>query len=393
MSADPRLGVAVVCLSGVGGSGIVAADVAAGLAMRGHRVHLVSDRAPFRLEDLDIAVPFHTVELPDSPALRCPPITIALAGKLADVVEQERLDVIHVHYAVPNAVAAQLARAALGPGAPPAVVTLHGTDVVPLGTDPAYRRVVRRALLDASVWTAPSQHLASLAAAELDLPAERVVRVVPNFVDPRRFEGRPRRGGGGRFTVIHVSNFRPVKRVPDAVAAFARLSEQVDARLLLVGDGPERDAVEAGVRALGLSGRVRFLGVRHDVARWLAESDVAIVPSASESFGLSALEALAAGLPVVATRVGGLSDVVRDGETGLLAEVGDVEGLAARLLRLARDPDLRARMGASARLDALSRFPPGRALDGYEAALYAALASAPPCACPALGAARPLLAR
>jgi N-acetyl-alpha-D-glucosaminyl L-malate synthase BshA len=345
----------------------VAADVAAGLASRGHRVHLLSDRAPFRLEDVEVPVKLHTVSVPSAPALACPPLTLALASKLSEVARSARLDVLHVHYAVPNAVAAQLARSILGASAPPMVVTLHGTDVSPLGADPALRPVVRSALLDAAGITAPSRHLARLAGDQLGLA--RDVEVIPNFVDPARFEGRSPRRGSAPFTVVHVSNFRPVKRVGDAVAAFARVVTEVEARLLLVGDGPERPAVEAQVRALGLSDHVRFLGVRHDVARWLRRADAALVPSAAESFGLSALEALAAGLPVVATRVGGLADVVRDGETGLLAEVGDVEGLARQLRRLAENPDLRSRLGAAGRADAQARFHPELALDRYERAL------------------------
>ncbi len=368
-----ELGIAVVCLSGVGGSGIVAAEVAAGLAHRGHRVHLVADRAPFRLEDLDAPVHLHTLRLPDAPALAAPPVAVALAGLLANTIETHRLDVVNVHYALPNAPVAQLARAALGPKAPPSVVTLHGTDVTPLGADPLYQRVLRRALEDAAVCTAPSTWLAGQAA---QVFGGLEVRVIPNFVDLRPFDREVHRCPNRPFTVVHVSNFRPVKRVADAVAAFNRLCEQVPARLLLIGDGPDRASVEAGVAALGLSQKVRFLGVRHDVATWLLRADVALVPSGAESFGLSALEALAAGRPVVATRVGGLADVVQHEKTGLLAEAGDIDGLATHLHRLATDPALAARFGAAGREDANLRFRPERALDGYESALRDAMTSA-----------------
>lgn len=379
MSDSSRLTVGTLCLSGVGGSGVVAADVSTRLAERGHEVHLVSDRAPFRLEDIDVPVRLHTAGVPDAPALARAPITLALASKLAEVIQKQRLDVIHVHYAVPNAVAARLARLVVGPSAPPTVVTLHGTDVTPVGSDPAYRAVTREALLDATVWTAPSEDLAAVAYEALGLPGHRPIRVIPNFVDVECFEPSPRPCPSRPFTVIHVSNFRPVKRVGDAVLSFAKMAEALKpskARLLLVGDGPDRPRVETTVRSLGICDRVRFLGVRHDVARWLRHSDVALVPSGSESFGLSALEALAAALPVVATRVGGLSDVVRDGETGLLAPVGDTDALAAHLVRLARNPELRRRMGETGRDDAGLRFPPDRALEGYEKALFDAVSVA-----------------
>lgn len=361
------LSIATVCLSGVGGSGVVAAEVATGLARRGHRVHLVSDRPPFRLEDLDVPVHLHTADLPAAPALARQPVTLALASKLAEVIQREHLDVIHVHYAVPNAVAGQLARMLLAPEAPAMVVTLHGTDVTPVGADPAYYAVTRHALQDAAVLTAPSQHLAALVPETFALPGVEV-RVIPNFVDAQTLEPavaceqRP-------FTVVHVSNFRPVKRAADAVGAFARLPASMGARLLMIGDGPERPAVEAQVRRAGLGERVRFMGVRHDVMRWLRQSDVAVVPSGAESFGLSALEALSVGIPVVATRVGGLPDVVRDGESGLLAEVGDIGALGAHLHRLAETPELRRALGANGRRDALARFQPGVALDAYERAL------------------------
>lgn len=364
---SPPLSIAAVCLSGVGGSGVVAAEVAMGLGRRGHRVHLISDRPPFRLEELDVPIRLHTAGLPAAPALGRPPITLALASKIAEVAEREHIDVIHAHYAVPNAVAGQLARGVMGGTAPAMVVTLHGTDVTPVGADPAYLAVTRRALMDAAVLTAPSEHLAALAPKIFSLPTGEV-RVIPNFVDAESIEPAipcPRRP----FTVIHVSNFRPVKRAGDAVAAFSQLPPSLEARLLMVGDGPERPAVEAQVRNLKIGEKVRFLGVRHDVLRWMKQSDVAVVPSGAESFGLSALEALACGVPVVATRVGGLPDVVREGETGLLAEVGDVDALAAHLRRLAHSPDLRTALGRRGRRDALERFRPEAALDAYEAAL------------------------
>lgn len=369
-----ELGLGLVCLSGLGGSGIVAADVAAGMAARGHRVHLLSDKAPFRLEEIDAPARVHTVDLPMTPALPAPPLTLALGSRLSELVRVEGLELLHVHYAVPNAVAAFLARQVLGEAAPPTVLTFHGTDVVPLGEHPSIQPVLRMAVRDAAVRTAPSTHLARRAERTFGLPPGSV-QVIPNFVDGGRFgerETRPDRP----FTVIHVSNFRPVKRAGDALEAFARVAAERPARLLMVGDGPDRGAVERRARALGVWEQVRFLGVRHDVSRWLRQSDVAVVPSASESFGLAALEALAAGLPVVATRVGGLPEVVREGETGLLAEVGDVDRIAAHLRTLADDAALRARMGAAGREDAIRRFTPEGALGAYESAYQVALDAA-----------------
>lgn len=365
-----ELGIGVLCLSGLGGSGIVGADVAAGLAGRGHRVHLVSDKAPFRFEELEAPVELHALTLPPTPALPAPPLTMGLANCLAELADRERLDVFHVHYAVPNAVAGMLARAVLGPEAPPMVVTLHGTDVSPLGCAPELGRVTRAALTDASVCTAPSRHLARLAESTFGLED---VRVIPNFVDVERFPEPRFDGRRPTFEVVHVSNFRPVKRAGDALEAFIRLSRTVNARLSMIGDGPQRSAVEARVRQLGLAEKVRFLGVRHDVSRWLARSHAALVPSASESFGLSALEAMAAGLPVVGTRVGGLPEVVEHGRTGFLVEVGDTEAMAAALSELAGDGAKRARMGREGRATAKARFHPEAALDAYEALLRATI--------------------
>ena len=367
------IGVAVLCLSGVGGSGVVAADVAQGLAERGHRVHLISDKAPFRLQNrLHSPVQIHSTVLPEAPSLGQPPITIALASKLAEVVADQDLDVIHVHYAVPNAVVAQLARVILGPVAPRTVITLHGTDVSPVGIHPSYRTSVRSALLDAAALTAPSAYLAQHAGFTFDLPERLRVRVVPNFVDTTKFEIRAQVQPERPFTVIHVSNFRPVKRAIDAVVSFAEFSRTHTARLLLVGDGPDKEASLRKAVELGVNDRVEFLGVRYQVADCLAESDVALVPSGSESFGLSALEALAAGLPVVASRVGGLQDVVKNGETGFTAEVGDTNSFAAHLRTLADNDELRLRMGQAGRADAKRRFRPERALDAYEDILFAA---------------------
>lgn len=366
MTEPRRLRLGVLCLSGLGGSGIVASDIAAGLAARGHEVHLVSDKAPFRLDEVEAPVHLHTVDLPPTPALPERPVAFALAAKLAELCQSVSLDLIHAHYSMPNAVVAQLARSALE-APPPTVLTVHGTDVVPLGIHPSLAQITRVAVMDAVHWTAPSAHLARLAERSFALP-DRSVEIIPNFVDGDRFG--PSRACDKEFIVIHISNFRPVKRPSDAVLAFAQLPSSMKARLLMVGDGPQRPEVQSLVRDLGLSDRVRFLGARHEVARWLERSHVAIVPSESESFGLSALEAMAAGIPVLASRVGGLPEVVTDGRTGFLVEVGDISGFGARLQELAQSKELRARLGEAGRRDALKRFRPEDALGHYEQVYY-----------------------
>lgn len=365
-SSSKPLDIVSVCLSGLGGSGIVAAEVAEGLAGLGHRVRLVSDAVPFRVIGRPGPVEVCVASVPGHPVLPGGAPTIALASEFVRQLELRPADVVHVHYAVPNVAAFRLAAASLD-GSPPLVVTFHGSDVVPVGSHPSYREITRRGLRSALV-TAPSKHLAGQVEDVFALERERV-EVIPNFVDLEAFDPTLAPAGPG-LRLAHVSNFRPVKRAEDALLAFERLAfERQDVDLYFVGDGPGRPALERRARAGDFSGRVHFLGVRRDVPRLLGDMDVVLVPSERESFGLSALEGMAAGRPVLATRVGGLVEVVEHEETGLFIEVGDVDAMTAALRRLADDRALRARLGRAGRLRAETRFRRGRALEAYASTL------------------------
>jgi L-malate glycosyltransferase len=356
-----RLG--IVAHGGLGGSGTVAADIALGLARRGHEVHMVTPSRPFRLRGDEVRS--HVVEATEHPMWHAPPWTLAMASRIAAIAAEARLELIHAHFAVPYAVATELACQLLGRDAPRWVATLHGTDVAPLGADPGYGPVTRFALRRAAGISVPSAELRAQARTHLGVDG---VEVIANFVDGERFAPSAARSAPEReLVLIHASNFRPVKRVGDVVEIFARVAARRPARLLLVGDGSERAGALAELAARGLSDRVEAPGARVDVERWLARAHIALVPSERESFGLAALEAQAAGVPVVGSCVGGLPEVVEHGAGGWLAPVGDVAAMAAHVLALAADPAAWQRAAERARTGALARFSPARALDAYEA--------------------------
>jgi N-acetyl-alpha-D-glucosaminyl L-malate synthase BshA len=372
------LSVGIACFSTFGGSGVIAAEVALSLARRGHGVHVFSDAPPGRLARGGADVTFHRVEAPAYPQLGHDLYTLALASKIIDVARRDGLDVVHAHYALPHAVSAELARqvrAAEAPGrAPRVVTTLHGTDTTLVGIDPTFLPLTRFSVLGSDAVTAPSAWLAETTRRNLDLPAGFALDVVPNFVDTERFAPAPL---STPPVVVHVSNFRPLKRLGDVVRVFARVRAAHDVRLRLVGNGPDRAATEALARALGVAKDVDFLGEREDLPALIADAAAFLLPSETESFGLAALEALSSGVPVVASRVGGLPEVVRDGEDGFLHAVGDRDAMAASIARLVGEPALRARFGAAARARALSDFRTEPAVDRYEAIYRRVLSWAP----------------
>jgi N-acetyl-alpha-D-glucosaminyl L-malate synthase BshA len=363
-----RLAVGVACFSTFGGSGVVAAEVAASLARRGHAVHVFSDERPGRLAAAETGVAFHRVEAPAYPQLRHDLYTLALASKIVEVALSAGLDLIHAHYALPHAVSAELARQVLAAEGRRlrVVTTLHGTDTTLVGADPGFRPLTRFSIASSDAVTVPSRWLAEATRGHLGLPADFAIDVVPNFVDAARFAPAASPLSGVPV-VVHVSNFRPLKRVEDVVRVFAAARARRPARLRLVGDGPAHDDVVALVRALELEADVELVGERGDLAALLAGAAAFLLPSESESFGLAALEALACGVPVVTSNVGGLPEVVADGEVGFLHDVGDVAAMAASLGRLLDDPALRARLGAAARARAETLFRVEPAVDRYEA--------------------------
>ena len=376
MTRSLRIG--ITCHPTYGGSGAVAAELANALSRRGHHVHVVSYEPPFRLDPAG-GVAFHRVDVPDYPLFRYPPYATALASRLAEVATDHELEILHAHYAIPLSVAALLAREITGKQDLRVVTTLHGTDITLIGLDPSYRAATAWAVGRSDRVTAVSKFLAQATHEGLD--DGRVIDVIPNFIDTRLYvpSDDPARCrhlvDPGERLLVHVSNFRPVKRVLDVVEIFARVAKAVPARLVMVGDGPDRAAAERRVRELDLMPRVRFTGLLVDTIQILGQADAFLLPSDGESFGLSALEAMSCGVPVVGARAGGLPEVVRDGEDGILEPVGDVEAMAARLIELLTTPGLCARIGGQARRRAVDVFDDERIVPRYEDLYEAALSS------------------
>jgi L-malate glycosyltransferase len=358
------LEIGLVCFSSMGGSGTVAADLAHAMAQRGHRVTVFADKKPHRLQP---STAFWPVTAPEHPVFPHPPYTLALASALVAATRARPIDILHLHYGVPHAASAMLARHTLGDAAPATVVTLHGSDVITLGADEAFGAVTGACLRSLDGATTPSAFLQAHARSTYGVDAA----VVPNFVDPSLFRREaarpalldaafgPTRPG---LTLVHVSNFRPVKATLSLVPLMVRLAPQ-GARLVLIGEGPDRPAVEAEARAAGIADALHFVDPPSDaetLAGWVAACDAFVLPSELESFGLAALEALACGVPVVARRVGGLPEVVQDGVTGLL--VDEVEGFGVALETLAAAPATRRAMGTAAAVDARHRFSPDAVL-------------------------------
>jgi len=360
--------IGITCYPTYGGSGVVAAELGMELAARGHQVHFICYARPFRLDvaaNSAIAqnITYHEVEVTTYPLFEYPPYTLALATRMAEVAVAEGLDLLHVHYAIPHSVSAYLARAMLGSNSGrrlPFVTTLHGTDITLVGTDHSYLPITRFAIEQSDGVTAISRHLQDTTCRELEI--RREIRVIYNFVNcdlyrPGRDEAaRAGLAPGGEPLLVHLSNFRPVKRITDAVEVFARVRREMPARLLMVGDGPERGNAEYVVRKYDLEEDVLFLGKQDFIYRLLPLCDVLLLPSRMESFGLAALEAMACGVIPIATTVGGVPEVITDSHDGFLAEVGDVETMAARALLLLREPDRRQAMAVAARETAVTRF-------------------------------------
>ncbi|MDE0960463.1 MAG: N-acetyl-alpha-D-glucosaminyl L-malate synthase BshA [Planctomycetota bacterium] len=360
--------IAIACHPTHGGSGVVAAELGMRLAGRGNEVHFVSYERPFRLDPLTQGIHFHKVQVSSYPLFRYPPYALALANELLQVVQREGVEIIHAHYAIPHSLAAVLARNMDTDGDVKVFTTLHGTDITLVGSDPSYAGITRWAIEQSDRVTVVSDWLA--AATIKELAPEVEIETIPNAIDSSIFSPehrdtqlRARFATPDELLVAHVSNFRPVKRVDDVVSAFAIAARDLPARLLMIGQGPELVKAQEKARQLGVYDRISWLGPIDDIAALLASSDLFLLPSENESFGLAALEAMSSGLPVVATRSGGLPDVVVDGETGLLAEVGDIESLAAHCHRLLTDAPLRHKMSSTARKVATEKF-------GWESVLH-----------------------
>ena len=366
------MNIAVLLHGGAGGSGVVATELGLCFAKKGHNVHFVADRVPFRLTELgQTNVYYHQVERMTYPLFDAPLTTLAEASKLAEVIEEYRINVVHAHYAVPHATAAILAREMVRVSPRPVVVTtLHGTDVTLVGLDRAYLRTTQYSVENSDLVTAVSRYLADYTRSEMEVSRE--IAVVPNMVDHTRFapngslELRQRYAHKDEKLLVHISNFRPVKRVGDVVRVFAKVAEQVGARLLMIGDGPDRHEAVELASELGVSGRVSFLGSFPRVEDLLAVCDLFLLPSTKESFGLAALEAMASGVPVVASDAGGIPEVVADGATGFLHPPEDVEAMAHSAVKLLSDEGLLEQFSQAARARAVTVFSEEVVLPLYE---------------------------
>lgn len=374
-----RLRIGITCYPVYGGSGVVATELGLELAQRGHEVHFITYAQPFRLPFFVENVYYHEVEVPSYPLFDYPPYSLALAAAMHGTAVRRKLDLLHVHYAVPHATSAWIAREMLRPAQIRVVTTLHGTDITLVGQDPSFHSITRFSILHSDGITAVSEYLRRETVERFDIPADSI-EVIPNFVDLERYRRdlqgchRSQLAPGGEKIVIHISNFRPVKRVDDVVRVFARARRRVPARLVLVGDGPARGLAQKVAEEEGVASHVVFLGKQSSVAELLACADVLLLPSESEAFGLVALEAMACGVPVVATAVGGVPELVPHGVAGFLAPLGDVDAMADGVVELLADRD-RWQAASDAARDVAARFSADQVVPRYEALYRRVLAS------------------
>ena len=362
--------IGITCYPTYGGSGVVATELGLELAARGYDVHFISYAVPVRMTEASERIHFHEVEVMNYPLFDHPPYTLALASQMYNVAANEGLDLLHVHYAIPHSVSAYLARAMTKSRRLPFVTTLHGTDVTLVGGDRSYLPITRFSIEESDRVTAISEYLRQVTLKEFQI--DRPVEAIPNFVNCDVFQpadGRCRREEFARDDeriLAHLSNFRPVKRIPDVVEIFELVRREVPAKLLMIGDGPDRTIAEWMVRDKNLARDVIFLGKQSQVQNLLNCADVLLLPSDLESFGLAALEGMACGVPAVCSRVGGLPEVIRDGVEGYLVPPRDVKGMAARALEILTDPGRRERMGRAARERALADFCSTKIIPRYE---------------------------
>lgn len=373
--------IGIVCYPTYGGSGVLATELGKGLAAKGHSVHFVTYQRPPRLDTFQPNVYFHEVGGFDYPLFEYAPYETALASKLVDVVKFHNLDLLHVHYAVPHASVAYLAKKILLQEGRyiPVITTLHGTDITLVGNDPTYAAVVAFAINKSDGITAVSESLRKDTLKLFDIKKE--IKVIYNFIDFERFQKKDKNhfklalAPGGERILIHVSNFRKVKRVEDVILMFKQVREVIPAKLLMVGDGPERQMAETLCRTLNLCEDIRFLGKQDAVEELLAVSDLFVLPSESESFGLAALEAMACQVPVISSNSGGLPEVNVQGVTGFLSNTGDVDDMAKNAIAILKDDEVLATFKANA-LEHAKKFDLSNILPQYEAYYEEILATA-----------------
>ena len=378
------MNIGITCYPTYGGSGAVATELGIALAQRGHEIHFITYKQPFRLPSFLPRIYFHEVDVGRYPLFEYPPYDLALAVRMHEVVLTHKLDLLHVHYAIPHATSAWIAKEMLVKSRPDIKVltTLHGTDITIVGQDPSFYPITKFSIEKSDGLTAVSQYLRTETLSAFGCTGCRI-EVIPNFIDPAvhdRASHEPQFGeiAKGRKVLMHISNMRPVKRVKEIVGIFARVAKEIPSILVMVGDGPDRVDAEQEARNLGVSEDVYFLGKIDTVAPLLASADLFLLPTRSESFGLSALEALATGVPVIGANTGGLPEVVRHGETGFLCEPGDVDGMARAAVGLLGDEAAWRAMSGRAAADARARFALDPVVAQYEAFYTRALNGAVP---------------
>lgn len=375
MAEDRRLKLGITCYPTYGGSGVVATELGLELAERGHEVHFISYAQPIRLNRSEPNIHYHEVEVSRYPLFEYPPYDLALATRMAEVSELYELDLLHVHYAIPHSVSAMLARQMLAWGPShrklPFVTTLHGTDITVVGQDRSYLPVTRFSIEQSDGVTAISEYLRERTLREFGI--KNNIKVIYNFVNCELYcrdkdlgERRAEYAPHGERILVHVSNFRPVKRVTDVIEIFDRVRKQVPSKLLLMGDGPERSPAEWLAVQKGIHNDVIFLGKQEQIGEKLAIADVLLLPSQLESFGLAALEAMASEVVPIATRVGGVPEVIEHGETGFLADVGDVDAMARYAIEILNDEPRLRQMGKACRRAAGDRFSAKKIIPQYE---------------------------
>ncbi len=357
--------IGITCYPTYGGSGIVATELGLELARRGHEVHFISYAYPIRLGADTPGVYYHEVEVSSYPLFQYPPYVMALASRMAEVAEQHHLDLLHMHYAIPHAVAALLARQMTTERFLPYITTLHGTDITIVGADPSYYRATKFSIEQSNGITAVSEHIRTQTVDFFQV--RNPIQVIHNFINASIYKPDESSHVGRRKRILHISNFRPVKRVLDCISVFAKVRKEVDAELVMAGDGPDRGPAERLARELGIDAHVRFLGKQDHMERLIPQTDALHLPSETEAFGLAALEAMACGVPPVATRTGGVPDLITQGVDGFMEEVGNHDAQAARLLQLLTDQALHDQMAGAARHSAVTRFSTELIIPQYEA--------------------------
>ena len=362
--------IGITCYPTYGGSGVVATELGQELAARGHDIHFISYAPPIRMNLADPHIHFHEVEVASYPLFDHPPYTLALATKMLEVFESESLDLLHVHYAIPHSVSAMLARSMAAPRRLPFITTLHGTDITLVGSNRSYLPITKFSIEQSDGVTAISQYLLNQTIKEFDI--KRPIEVIPNFVNCDLYTRQPnpaqraKWAPAGEPILMHLSNFRPVKRITDTVEIFAQVRAKMPAKLVLIGDGPDRGAAEYLVRKKKLQKDVHFLGKQDQVYHLLSDADLFLLPSQLESFGLAALEAMACEVPVIATNVGGVPEVVEHGADGYLVEPGEVSTAAKYAIDLLLRADRGREMGQRARIHAKKNFCANDVIPSYE---------------------------